>query len=100
LSIAQASNTNPYSIIASPSDPNSAASDIGLDIAFNYGTLADGGHGRSSGTWCSTHWRAPSPPIRMRSVAATASSIPASSVTTATTSAATAVRPIARRPLP
>ena len=36
------SNTDPYPIIASPNDPNGAPGDIGLDIAFNYGTLANG----------------------------------------------------------
>jgi cysteine-rich repeat protein len=35
-------NTNPYTIIAGPSDPNGAIDDIGLDLAINYGTLADG----------------------------------------------------------
>jgi cysteine-rich repeat protein len=36
------SNTNPYAIIASPSDPNGAEADIGIDLAINYGTLGNG----------------------------------------------------------
>jgi hypothetical protein len=34
------SNTNPYSVIASPQDPNGTLGDIGLDLAFAYGDLA------------------------------------------------------------
>ncbi len=36
------SNTNPYTIIATPADPNDTLGDIGLDLAFNYGDLAPG----------------------------------------------------------
>jgi len=36
------SNTNPYPIIAAPSDPNGGPGDIGIDLAINYGTLTPG----------------------------------------------------------
>ncbi|MFN8643290.1 MAG: thrombospondin type 3 repeat-containing protein [Candidatus Binatia bacterium] len=36
------SNTNPYPILAAPTDPNGALNDVGINLAFNYGTLAPG----------------------------------------------------------
>lgn len=35
-------NSNPYSIIAAPADPNGAAGDIGINLVLNYGTLNAG----------------------------------------------------------
>ncbi len=43
------SNTNPYPILASPSDPNGAVADIGINLAANYGTLTPGQTGTN--TW-------------------------------------------------
>jgi cysteine-rich repeat protein len=34
------SNTDPYTIIAAPQDPDGAPGDIGINLAVNYGTLA------------------------------------------------------------
>jgi hypothetical protein len=42
LAVASASgfsNTNPYTVIASPIDPNNTTGDIGINLAFDYGTL-------------------------------------------------------------
>jgi hypothetical protein len=36
------SNTDPYSIITFPADPNGAPGDIGINLAVDYGTLAPG----------------------------------------------------------